>query len=156
MKKERIFLIILLIVVFTGYYFLRRYNIIDPFDNYNLANPGKYPCSVTLPLVDTYEYTGNKNVSNEKSSTNWWHYPIFPVGSFEQITNNLKYRYNPDDGQCSRAEFCGALYKDKFINSNVVLPLPPVDFDTGARVGYFRTTDNVLPFYNNNPVNILY
>jgi len=166
MKKERIILIVVLIVVFIGYHMLCRYHIIDPFDNYNLANPGQYPNSVDLPLVDTYKYTGNKNVSSEQSNSNWWYYPIFtisefptkPVNSYEQITNNLKYRYNPDDGTCSRAEFCGTLYESKFENTNVTLPLPPAPLadDHGARVGYFKTTDNTLPFFNSNPVNILY
>jgi hypothetical protein len=50
---------------------------------------------------------------------------------------------------------CFALYKDKKIGSNVVTPLPPVDPNSGTRVGYFATDENLLPFRTNVP-NVLY
>lgn len=98
-----------------------------------------------LLLADVYRYTGKKTVSADNSSGIWWHYPIFPVGSYAQITNNLRYRYNPDEGTCSRAEFCGALYHDKQNASNIQLPLPPVNQDCSKpRVNYYRTAWNKL------------
>ncbi len=146
---------LLIIVIMIGLYFstVPPQRIIEE-GFHNLENPGR---TTDIPLLaDSYKYTGNKYVSSDNSSQIWWHYPIFGVSSFEQITNNLKYRYNPDDGDCSRAEFCGTLYKDKFVKSNVTLPLPPVPMGEGARVGYFRTDENVLPFYNDTTENILY
>ena len=63
---------------------------------------------------------------------------LFKLGSYKQITNNLKYYDNPDNGTCIRADFCGALYKNKKdTNTNITLPLPPVK--QGLRVGYFIT-----------------
>ncbi len=73
----------------------------------------------------------------------WWHYPIFKVGSFDQITNNLKYPNNPDIGNCMRAEFCGALYKTKHLKSNHIKPLLPVNDSCGTRVGYFSTDKDI-------------
>jgi hypothetical protein len=50
---------------------------------------------------------------------------------------------------------CGALYNEKFIKSNYVEPLPPLNPDCGTRVGYFDTDVNLLP-YRTNMQNILY
>ena len=66
------------------------------------------------------------------------------MGSYAQITNNLRYRNNPDDGQCRRSEFCGALYKDNQLMSNISKPLGPVPDTPGTRVGYFRTDENLF------------
>jgi hypothetical protein len=85
----------------------------------------------------------------------WWHYPIFEVGSYKQITNNLRYPNNPDTGRCMPAELCGTLYKEKQLKSNYIEPLPPVDPRSGTRVGYFTTNINMLPFRTDEP-NILY
>ena len=64
------------------------------------------------PLLDSFPSTGAKKVNENTYLKNWWKYPIFSVGSFDQITNNLRYRRNPDDGECRTAEFCGVLYDD--------------------------------------------
>ena len=52
------------------------------------------------PLLDSFPSTGEKNVNDNTYNKIWWKYPIFPVGSFNQITNNLRYRRNPDDDNC--------------------------------------------------------
>ena len=118
---------------------------------------GDYPCAENNVLVqDTYPITGTNSVSDESGSKMWWRYPIFEVGSFKQMTNNIRYPYNPDDARCTAADFCYALYKNKKIGSNIVTPLPPVDPNSGTRVGYFATSDNLtMPFKTEVP-NILY
>jgi hypothetical protein len=151
-KKLLIGVGLFIIVIMIGIFFSTNTKLIIEEGFKNLENIN----SDAPLLADSYKYTGNKYVSSDNSSQIWWHYPIFGVSSFEQITNNLKHRYNPDDGDCSRAEFCGTLYKDKFIKSNVTLPLPPVPMGEGARVGYFRTDENLMPFYNDTTENILY
>jgi len=95
-------------------------------------------------LLDSYPSTGRSTVNENTHSDIWWYYPIFKVGSYAQITNNLKNRRNPDDGECRTADFCGALYKDKTIESNIVHPLPPVPVEPGTRVNYYRTPDNLF------------
>lgn len=75
-------------------------------------------------------------------------YPEFRVDSFDQITNNIRYHKNPDDGKCIGAEFCGAMYKDKPEEKdepcNYVYPLPPVPNNGGIRVNYYRTPYNLF------------
>ena len=116
----------------------------------NLANQnlGSYPNADNDPiLVNSYPTTGSKTVSNNNYSDIWQNYPIFTVGSYAQFTNNLKYWQNPDDGECRTAEFCGALYKDKKVNSNIVTPLPPAPpvNQNSVRVGYYKTDMNLIP-----------
>jgi len=110
------------------------------------ADAGKFPLNVDNGglLFDEYPSTGRKTVSNNGYPDIWWYRPIFEVGSYAQITNNLKYRRNPDDGECRSAEFCGALYKDNQVASNIITPLPPVPDTPGTRVNYYRTEENLF------------
>jgi len=112
----------------------------------NLANPGEYPYSTEYPLLEgSYPYTGSKTVSNKDYNDIWMKYPVFRVGSYEQITNNLRYWSNPDDGECVRADMCDALYKDKEVLSNVIQPLGPVpETMSGVRVNYYNTDQNLF------------
>ena len=126
------------------------------FSNYNLANPGSYPSMDNVPLLTgDYPYSGSKTVSNNNYNQIWWHYPIFRVGSYKQITNNLRYYKNPDEGTCIRADFCGALYKDKKNKSNITLPLPPAPVTQYPRVNYYNTNINAFP-HTTNPPYVMY
>ena len=117
---------------------------------------GIYPCSQTDVLVqDTYPITGVNSVSDQSADKMWSKYPIFEVGSFKQMTNNIRYPRNPDDARCTPATMCYALYKDKKLGSNIIEPLPPVNPTCGTRIGYFSTNQNLLPFRTDVP-NILY
>lgn len=149
------FLILLIVVALPLFYkpgFLE-----EGFSNYYLGSTdGIYPSSQVDVLVqDTYPITGKNGVSKNTANKMWWHYPIFEVGSYKQITNNLRYPNNPDTGRCMPAEFCGTLYKEKHLKSNYIEQLPPVDPTAGTRVGYFTTNINMLPFRTDEP-NILY
>jgi hypothetical protein len=146
-------LIVVALPLFYKQYFLNS----EGFSNYYLGSTdGMYPSSQTDVLVqDTYPITGKNGVSNDGSNKIWWHYPIFEVGSYKQITNNIRYPYNPDTGRCMPANFCGALYKDKHLKSNYTEQLPPVNPTAGTRVGYFTTDVNMLPFRTDEP-NVLY
>jgi len=110
--------------------------------------PGESPTSEILPLLsDSYPYTGAKRVGNKGYAQMWWQYPTFEVGSYAQITNNIRYPKNPDDGQCRRAEFCDVLYDNNQQQSNVSVPLPPapaVRADS-VRVNYYTTDSNLIP-----------
>ena len=143
---------------------------IEGFDNYtleetenNFVSPSKtlplinsFPLDENDPLVEgEFPLTGRKGISNLGADKIWWHYPIFELGSYEQITNNIRYPNNPDEGTCMPASMCGALYKEKHNLSNVVVPLPPVNPDCGTRVGYFTTDVNLLPF-RTDVTNVLY
>jgi hypothetical protein len=106
-------------------------------------------------VADTFPWTGRNGISNNDANSIWWHYPIFELGSYDQITNNIRYPNNPDEGTCMPASMCGALYKEKQLKTNYITPLPPVNPDCGTRIGYFTTGINLLPFRTDVP-NILY
>ena len=117
----------------------------DQSSNLVSLQPGAFPSSQIDPLlINSYPLTGRKGVSNNQYDDIWWHYPVFPVGSFEQITNNIKYNNNPDEGTCITADFCGALYKEYQTQSYISEPLPPVNPGQGARVNYYRTDSNLV------------
>jgi hypothetical protein len=82
----------------------------------------------------------NNQISTNSANDIWWHYPVFKVGSFAQITNNLKYPNNPDEGTCMPASMCNTLYLNKK-SFNEICPLPPVSNTTNdtTRVNYYLT-----------------
>jgi hypothetical protein len=124
---------------------------------YDLSTPGYFPKSIDQVILDDFPQIGKNKTSNYNYNEIWWHYPIFSLGSFKQITNNLKHHYNPDQGTCIRADFCGAVYHDnKDTKTNIITPLPPVEEGPGARVGYFRSEPNELYFSIPTNENILY
>ena len=138
----------------------KEYNNINGASNVKVHqshNYGHYPSSEDGGLVsDSFPSTNNKNVSSYQEQMMWWHYPVFKVGSYEQITNNLKYPNNPDVGQCMPADFCGTLYKEFQPQLNEAQVLPPVTRScNGTRVNYFNTAPNMLTF-KNLTTNILY
>jgi len=128
------------------------------FQNYN-ANKNYTLDASTIKsdilVADTYPWTGRNGISNNDANSIWWHYPIFELGSYDQITNNIRYPNNPDEGTCMPASMCGSLYKEKQLKTNYITPLPPINPDCGTRIGYFTTDINLLPFRTDVP-NILY
>jgi hypothetical protein len=117
---------------------------------------GDFPGASTNALVqDTYPITGRNGITDNQASDIWWHYPTFKLGSYAQITNNIRYSNNPDIGNCMPASMCGSLYKEKHLKSNYIYPLPPVNDNCGTRIGYFSTSANLLPI-KDEVTNVLY
>ena len=109
-------------------------------ENYTNLGGGVYPASQNNVLLeDVYPVKSKSGVSVNGGHNIWWHYPIFEVGSYEQITNNLKYPNNPDDGKCVPAEFCGALYEQHQKKSNISTMLPLAEDNCGLRINYYTT-----------------
>ena len=158
MNKILLMAFVFLLAVILPLYFSKAnsYNT-EGFSGYTLEEAiGDVPSSQTNVLVqDTYPITGINGISDNGAANIWWHYPIFTVGSYAQITNNIRYPNNPDEGTCMPASMCGALYKEKHLNTNYISQLPPINPNCGTRVGYFSTTKNLLPFRSNIP-NVLY
>lgn len=157
--NQIIFLLMLLILAVGLPLVFNFSSMFEGYSNYKTNQAtGEYPNAQTEVLVqDTYPAIGKNEISNETVADMWWHYPTFKLGSYEQITNNIRYPNNPDVGRCAPASMCGALYHQKDLGSNVVTPLPPVS-GSGTRVGYFTTDDQLidsLPFNSDGP-NILY
>jgi len=126
-----------------------------PVPTNNYKQPYLFPQTDVL-LEDSFPLTGRGGVSNDQGSKIWWHYPIFEVGSYDQITNNLKFSNNPDTGRCMPADVCGTLYKEYQTQSNYVFPQPPVKPECGTRINYYYTSiASFLPF-RADTANILY
>jgi hypothetical protein len=158
--NQIVFLFLILVLAIGLPLFFKMQNSIEGYLNYNLDNAmGKFPEAQTQVLVqNTYPPIGKNQISNNTAADIWWHYPIFQLGSYAQITNNIRYPDNPDEGTCTPASMCGALYHDKHLGSNYVEPLPPVNPTCGTRVGYFDTNVQLvdsLP-YTTDMQNILY
>lgn len=155
--NQIVFLFFILVLAIGLLLFLKLNNYIEGYSNYSLAGAmGNFPNAQTNVLVqDTYPVIGNNVISKETASNMWWHYPTFKVGTYDQITNNIRYPNNPDVGRCTPASMCGALYHEKKIGTNYIKQLPPVDPNLGTRIGYFTTDKNLLQF-RTDISNILY
>lgn len=155
MKNTFIGCIIFLIGILVVGLYLEPF--IKKYDGFVSLLPGTFPKSVDKTILDDYPQIGKYETSNNNYSDIWKDYPVFPLASFEQITNNLRYHKTPDEGTCVRADFCGAIYYDKKnIPSNIITPLPETEEGSGARVGYFRSEPNELYFSIPTNENILY
>jgi hypothetical protein len=157
MKHSFAFLFLILVLV-LGLFLAPLIKTIEGFKTSTFAKTeGEYPNSVDKAILNDYPLIGKNETSNESYNDIWKDYPVFSLGSYKQITNNLRYHKNPDNGKCIRADFCGALYHDnKNTPTNVVKPLPPAEEGNGARVGYFRSEPNQLYFSIPTNQNILY
>lgn len=155
-----VFLFIIIILAIGLPILFNFSNILEGYSNYELNQSiGIVPNSQTEVLVqDTYPPIEQNELSNNTSDDIWWHYPVFKLGSYKQITNNIKYPNNPDEGTCMPASMCGALYKEKHIGTNVFKPLPPVNNECGTRVGYFNTNAQLIDSlpYRTDMANVLY
>lgn len=152
-----VFLFIIIILAIGLPLLFNFSNMLEGYSNHELIQSiGIVPNSQTEVLVqDTYPPTGKNETSNNNYNQIWWHYPTFKLGSYDQITNNIRYSNNPDLGSCMPESMCGALYHENQLKSNYVKPLPPLNPDCGTRVGYFDTGINLLPF-RSGMQNILY
>jgi hypothetical protein len=158
--NKMVFLLLLIILGLSLPLIFNFSNILEGYSNYSLdQSAGKFPTAQTTVLVqDTYPPIGKNQISNDSASDIWQYYPVFQLGSYDQITNNIRYPDNPDEGTCMPASMCGALYHDKKTGDNYVKPLPPVNPDCGTRVGYFTTDEQVITSlpYRTDMQNILY
>jgi len=157
--KQYIFLFLILVLSLGIPFILNMKNPMQIFEGYsNLEGAmGKYPYAQKSVLVqDTYPAIGKNQISNNGAADIWKEYPTFQLGSYEQITNNIRYPINPDDGTCMPASMCNALYDNKITGNNYVTPLPPVNISAkGTRVNYYDTDVNLSP-YRTDLANILY
>ena len=147
--RTKMLMVILFLIVVVILYYTKHQVIYDNFSNYNLVNStGDYPfASNSLLVQDSFPSSEDKLLSNNTSNDIWWHYPTFTLGSYSQITNNIQYPNNPDEGTCMPASMCQTLYKTIKNKSNYTYPLPPANYSpTGARVNYYNSDTNMLPY----------
>lgn len=158
--KHIVFLMLLIILALGLPLVFNFSNIYEGYSNYSLFQAaGKFPYAQAKVLVqDIYPPIRKNNISDDNVSNIWWHYPTVELGSYAQMTNNIRYPDNPDIGRCTPTSMCGALYHDKFLGDNSVKPLPPVNSNCDTRVGYFTTDERIITSlpYRTDTQNILY
>ncbi len=113
------------------------------FEGFGNLTPGSYPLSVDKPILDDYPLKKNMGISNNTSEDNYQYYPIFG-SSYGQYTNNVRYWETPENGLCSRAEFCGGLYNSK--NIDVPKTPNPISFSSPfVRVNFYGSNKLICP-----------
>jgi hypothetical protein len=155
--KQNVFLILIIVLAIGLPLFFKIQK--EGFSNYTLDNTyGIYPESQDKVLVqDFYPRIQRNGISNDTASKIWWHRPTFKLGSYAQITNNIRYSNNPDVGSCSPASMCGALYHENQLKTNYVKALPPVNVNgNDTRVNYYNSTSNLVLPFRTNVTNVLY
>jgi hypothetical protein len=142
-KREVV--IIIIIIVFLLIIFLPNK---ETFKNIQSFSSLQTPQKINRPnplLYNDFPLTKRQNITHDQPSNIWKDYPVFQVGSYQQITNNLKYFRNPDEATCTPSEFCGSLYKDKKHPSNTAHWLKPVSTPNNElRVNYYNTDKDLL------------
>jgi hypothetical protein len=148
-----LFILIIIFLLIRSYLENRNQNI-EPYTN-GFTNRKSHrkqlsPRKVSedkLLLQDVYPLTDSQAITANSITDVWWQRPVFQVGSYAQITNNLRYRKNPDDGECTTIDFCDSLYKDIKNKNNHLYPLKPVPThltNKEKRVNYYSTPYNLF------------
>ena len=116
----------------------------DGLETTNYANEGDFIVqNIQTEAQEKYIVTPNATKIFERifnSENNSKLYPVaVSVSSYDQATNNVREWVTPDNGTCSPASMCGALYDAKEpAEQKVPEPLP---FDIpDKRVGYYAST----------------
>tara|TARA_R110001592_G_C12578295_1_gene693198 strand:+ start:25 stop:462 length:438 start_codon:yes stop_codon:yes gene_type:complete len=118
----------------------------NKFEGFVNLTPGNYPLSVDEPILNDYPHKQKMGVSTNTSEDNYPYYPVFG-SSYGQYTNNVRYWETPDNGMCSRAEFCGGLYNNKKLD----IPKSPnqIPFSSPQiRVNYYGSDKLICPTTN--------
>ena len=147
-QPQRLFTIIFMVMLLIAFVYFLSGSKLEGFSDYSLDINNLLATEPPVLLQGTYPITGKNGLSDNGASDIWWWYPTFKVGSYAQITNNIKNTLRPSNGTCMPASMCGALYEEQYMGSNHVYALPPVRDSNGVRIGYFTsdTRDLVLPF----------
>ena len=154
--RDIVFLSIIIVVAITIPFVLNNKTPLSMLEGFSINSLEPASVNQQNALVqDIYPVNSNNTNSENNSDDIWWHYPIFKLGSYAQITNNIRYPNSPDVGRCTPASMCGALYQKIQNKPNVVRPLQPLRPGCGTRIGYFTTDKNMLPFRTDQS-NILY
>jgi hypothetical protein len=112
-----------------------------PIEGFSLLNHSAFPCNIDNPILyGDFPVKKNVGITKLENSDIWKDSPIKEVGSYEQITNNVRYWKNPNNGTCTRAELCNSIYDNKTLD---IPPHPPIlKFGQDIRVNYYNSQIN--------------
>lgn len=131
MKSIKFLFIFLLVVIFSAPLFL---SIVPNIENFSNLTPGTYPDSETQYLLSGY-YPEKKNGQLGVTDSQMMY------EDYSKYNINSKYLANPNDGTCSRPEFCGPFYDNK----KVIIPKQPPIIP-------FSSPDVRVNFYGSHPL----
>ena len=101
--------IIFVVIMLTSQFdFFGSRNKLENFSNVELE-PGTYPVSVTNPLLSVYKERNPPRLSNLTLQELSKMKPVYSANS--QKLNNVRYWSTPDNGSCTPADFCDAIYE---------------------------------------------
>ncbi len=108
------------------------------------------PADAPPGLLDDWPFIGYNGVKDQGYAQIWRDYPVYPIGSYKQRTNNVRWPSKVDNGRAIRAEFDNAMYGDKPFESQIVRQLPPAGnspplLPTQVRVGYWWSSPSQVP-----------
>ena len=130
---------VLIILVVIGVLLLCSINSSKVLESFEPLKPGNVPCVSEQPILyGDYPVKKDPMVSNLGYGQLWKYYPVNPVGSYKQETNNVRYWATPNNGTCSPAIFCGGLYDNKKLNIPAPPSPPPID-NNDIRVNYYNS-----------------
>ena len=130
---------VLIILVIIGILLLCSINSSKVLETFEPLKHGNSPCVTEQPILyGDYPVKKNPMVSNLGSQQLWKYYPVNPVGSYKQETNNIRYWTTPNNGTCSPGIFCGGLYDEKKLDIPNPPSAPPVD-NNDIRVNYYNS-----------------
>ena len=87
MSKSTLRILLLVIILVIGILMTRNVK-----ENFQSLEPGKFPESVSFPILyKEYPLKIPAELSPLNQSAIYKDYPVFPVGSYDQITNNELY-----------------------------------------------------------------
>lgn len=125
-KQKFILLAILVIILLRNMRAKRK----ESFITY-----GDYPNSVDFPLLNgVYPLKKDIKLSQESRDHLYELYPIHPANSPE--LNNVKEWKSPDNGNCSPAELCNAIYDIKPVQAHPEIQSPSDPWNSN-RIGFF-------------------
>jgi hypothetical protein len=141
MQYTYVYLAILIIALSFLPLTKQLFGIKEGYDNLSIKlESGKFPNSMENPILECdYPVKDKPQLSGLSSSNIWQEYPVFPVGNYEQKTNNIRYWKNPNNGKCSPANFCNSIYNDKELS----IPAAPAQpaWDSGIRVNFYDSIE---------------
>lgn len=94
----------------------------------------------SLLLNDIYDVNKNIAISNKsRLQLSQFDSDInTQVGSFEQITNNVKNWSQPDNGTCPNSDFCNNIYKTKVFD---IKPFTKANLNDDFRVNIYKSIE---------------
>ena len=107
-------------------------------------SPGIYPQSDESGLLNQYTMRSKPSLSDMTYESESKLFPISPVGSYSQVTNNKRYWSQPCNGTMAPANFCNSLYNKKTPTISSQPCRPELSCSSGDRVNFYCSKSDLV------------